>query len=349
MKSTLPLTQSLVRKFLRRRGLTSPAEDVFSYPHVVDVSDLASRMRQDVRQYAAAHPMRMVGVLAEAAPPYAELYSDRIAETFAEDDIDYQVRQCRGETPDDVAQLVRELNRAPDVHGILVFYPIFKHRAGNATKGPYLNRSTGVYYKSDDDWLRDVVCPEKDVEGLSHQYSSLFRARGRNRDDVYIPCTAMAVMQILQAYHPHASQSSGAHRWSGSTITIVNRSEILGRPLAAMLALEGANVYSVDDASILWFQPGGTLRRSCWKLEACLRESSIVVTGVPDPAFKLPIDAIQPGTTIVDVSEFDNVGIEEVGQVDGVQLIPSVGKVTIAALEQNFVRLHQSQCADASD
>ena len=35
-------------------------------------------------------------------------------------------------------------------------------------------------------------------------------------------------------------------RMYGKSVTVINRSEIVGRPLAAMLANDGADVYSVD-------------------------------------------------------------------------------------------------------
>jgi methylenetetrahydrofolate dehydrogenase (NAD+) len=317
---------------------------------IVDVSDLADRMRAEVRAYTSSQTVRMVGILAQhASRPSAddaEIYSERIEETFAEDGIDYEVCRCPGEEPSDVEEAIRGMNAREDVHGILVFYPIFKKRKGfERVRGPYLDQSTGVHYKTHDDYLRDVVSPAKDVEGLCHDYNSrwLFRARGMNRTDLeaYVPCTALSVMKILEEYHPYQQREEGK-RWSGCTITVVNRSEILGRPLAGLLALEGASVYSVDEGSILLFKQGGRMRRCAGlTLEDCLQRSSIVVTGVPSPRFLLPSQAIAPGTTVVNVAECSNVCEQTLLERPNVQLIPQVGKVTVAALEQNLVRLHQ--------
>jgi methylenetetrahydrofolate dehydrogenase (NAD+) len=319
---------------------------------IIDVSDLADRMRASVRVYTSSQTVRMVGILAQqnASHPFlstdAEIYSARIEETFAEDGIDYEVCRCTGEEPSDVEEAIRQVNDRDDVHGVLVFYPIFKNRKGfERVRGPYLDQSTGVHYKTHDDYLRDVVSPAKDVEGLCQDYNSrwLFRARGMNRtdQDVYVPCTALSVMKILEEYHPYQQQGEGK-RWSGCTITVVNRSEILGRPLAGLLALEGATVYSVDEASILLFKQGGRMSRCTGlTLEDCLQRSSIVVTGVPSPSFLLPSQAILPGTTVVNVAECSNVCEQTLLERPNVHLIPQVGKVTVAALEQNLVRLHQ--------
>jgi len=132
-------------------------------------------------------------------------------------------------------------------------------------------------------------------------------------------------------------------RWSGLKATIVNRSELLGRPLAALLALEGATVFSFDEHTTLMFMDGGRQRRcNDLTLEECLKQSSVVVTGVPSPDFLLPSEAVAPGTTVVDVSEFSNVDEETLLVRPDVKLIPHVGKVTCAALEQNLIQLHRS-------
>lgn len=318
-------------------------------------------MRAEVRSYTAqVESVRLVGILADSGPyrADAELYSDRIAETFRADGIDYQQLLCSGETPASVEALIRDINRDNNIHGILIFYPIFKGlRDLKQWRGPFLDKSTGVFYKTQDDYLRDVVDPAKDVEGLSQ--STIFRrmmfraARARNRvllfdtEEFYVPCTALAVLQILETYH-HSSPRAMKQKWgsgvpwSGYTVTVINRSEILGRPLAALLALEGATVYSVDENSILMFIKGGRIRRcKNMTLDDCLQRSSIVVTGVPSPDFCLDSESVSPGSTVVNVSGFSNICEESLLERPDVKVIPSIGRVTVAALEQNLVRLHQ--------
>ena len=325
---------------------------------LVDVSDLAAKMRREVREYTQSLTsntrIKMVGILADSGRPRedAEVYSERIGRTFWEDGIDYEIFRCSGDQPSDVESVIKEANNRDDVHGILVFYPIFKGRSDiKDVRGPYLNKLTGVRYKTHDDYLRDIVSPEKDVEGLSQQYNArwLFRARGQNRSDrdIYVPCTALAVMKILEEYHPVSSVPMNqlcteVKMWSGCTITVVNRSNILGRPLAALLSLEGANVYSVDENSILLFTEEGRMRKvGKFTLEDCLERSSIVISGVPSPDFVLPSDAIAEDSTVVNVSPYPGVCTELLKVRPDLKLVPSVGKVTVAALEQNLVRLHR--------
>ena len=334
------------------------------------MSPLAEKLRADIRNYTTWHNgIKLAGVLAgdseDAAA--ASTYSDRIAETFFQDGLEYELVQCANNVlhRSTVAQVIQQLNARRDVHGILVFYPIFAtdshhhhHHHHQQQHKTYLNRLNGTYYKTDDDYLRDCVHPAKDVEGLHGGTNArhLFRARARRRplaDDVYVPCTALAVQKILEAYHflgtvsgidycPTADASARPPCWKDTTVTIINRSEIFGRPLAALLALQGATVYSVDQDSLLEFHPTGrTKRRHDWTLEACLQQSSIVVSGVPDPHFCVPSAVIPDGTTLVNVSEYPNVREADFGDRPGVTVVPQIGKVTVAALEHNLVRLHQ--------
>lgn len=64
---------------------------------------------------------------------------------------------------------------------------------------------------------------------------------------------------------------------SGKTITIINRSEIVGRPLAAMLANDGAIIYSVDIDSIFLFKRGA-LRKTEATPESAVLQSDAVIT-----------------------------------------------------------------------
>ncbi len=45
-------------------------------------------------------------------------------------------------------------------------------------------------------------------------------------------------------------------RLHGRIITVINRSEVVGRPLAALLANDGARVFSVDIKDIFEFHRG---------------------------------------------------------------------------------------------
>ena len=113
----------------------------------------------------------------------------------------------------------------------------------------------------------------------------------------------------------------------GKNVTVINRSEIVGRPLAAMLANDGADVYSVDLNGVFLMKRGKIVDVD-EKQEDIVKKSKIIVTGVPTKDYKLPTDWVQPGTVVINVSHFKNVDEEALLQVPGVKYVPLVGKVT---------------------
>ena len=65
------------------------------------------------------------------------------------------------------------------------------------------------------------------------------------------------------------------------------------------------------------------------------------MTGVPTKAYRLPTEWIQQNATVVNVASFKNVDEEELLKIPGVVYVPMVGKVTVAMLERNLMRLYE--------
>jgi len=61
-----------------------------------------------------------------------------------------------------------------------------------------------------------------------------------------LPCTPLALVKCLESMGVYDRSLPYGDRLYGKTITIFNRSEVVGRPLAALLANDGARVFSVD-------------------------------------------------------------------------------------------------------
>lgn len=309
-------------------------------PHFVDVTPLAVEVRSRVRKYTLNHSLKLIGILADVGPfrRDSELYSDRIAQCCGEDNIDYELWRCAADSPLKVKEIIQKANEAQDVDGILVFYPIFP----TAQKGPYKNRLSGVYYKTHDSHFRDLVAQDKDVEGLRGTrwyHNPRQKSKWKDTCQTVFPCTARSVQAILERYHSWNDQTSS---WYGQVVSIVNRSEIIGRPLAAMLAAKGATVYSIDERTVIKFLPyGERLQRCNNSFQDCLAQSHIIVTGVPHEDFQIPIECVAHGATLVNVSEFTNVNEESLLNRTDVRYIPQVGKVTVALLEDNLIQLHR--------
>jgi methylenetetrahydrofolate dehydrogenase (NAD+) len=90
----------------------------------------------------------------------------------------------------------------------------------------------------------------------------------------------------------------------------VNRSEVVGRPLAALLANDGACVYSVDVTGVQQFSRGEGIRKrrhevvdkEGWGLEDCVPLCDVVITGVPGEEFKFPTKLLREGAVCINFS-----------------------------------------------
>ncbi len=327
----------------------------------IDVTPLAESLRKNVKDYARNQrkQLKLIGLMANEGTHRidSEIYSERIQQTFEEDGIDYQVWKYPDDNDNEssnpsteesqqarlrwIKEKIEKVNISSDIDGALVFYPF------QSQKGPYKNQLTGVYYKTQDDHIRDMIHPSKDVEGLcGTKWFQIKDSRQKHLPLIY-PCTALSVLRILEEYHIKQQEMATENQcWKDQTISIVNRSEIMGRPLAVMLAEKGATVYSIDIDSILQFRPNGKRLRRCnhASLESCLEESTVIVAGVPCPDFNIPLDKIQPNSTIVSVSEFPNVCEETLfRERPDIKYIPQVGKVTVATLSLNLMNLKENR------
>jgi methylenetetrahydrofolate dehydrogenase (NAD+) len=74
-------------------------------------------------------------------------------------------------------------------------------------------------------------------------------------------------------------------------------------------------------------------------LEAALAVSDVVVTGVPSPDYKLPATHLKEGVIAINFSTHKNME-NDVREKSSI-FVPSVGKVTVAMLERNLLRLHK--------
>jgi hypothetical protein len=117
----------------------------------------------------------------------------------------------------------------------------------------------------------------------------------------------------------------------------------VGRPLAALLANDGAHVYSVDIADVQEFTRGVGLRKrrheanekAGWTLENCLPLSDVVISGVPGDKYKVPLEKMKDGAVCINFSSDRNF-TPEVKEKASIY-VPAIGKVTIAVLLRNLL------------
>ena len=301
-----------------------------------------------------------------------EKYSEQISASCLTDGIIYEPWRVPP-TREALERAIHHANERLDVHGILVFYPVFDKLTTNigdakdslGTK-TYKCQETGVYYKSIDDYFRDLVACSKDVEGYCRKGLLIQRSENLEKHDTreenlehivraeelgpIYPCTALAVYNILKSFHlsnqsPLTADTDGRKLFDNITITIINRSEVLGLPLAIMLSNQGATVYSINIDSIWQFLPSGKVRRehSTTTVELCVKRSSVIVSGVPSNTFKVPTEWIPKNATVINVAAETNFDEETIcDETVGITYVPHVGRVTVAALEYNLMSLHKN-------
>ena len=107
----------------------------------------------------------------------------------------------------------------------------------HATTTPRVPHAAGAPLPSHAD-LRDVISLEKDVEGLNHRYRyalyhNIRTLAEHNGKKCVLPCTPLAVAKILSALGMFEENAPVGRQLKGRTVVVVNRSEVVGRPLAA--------------------------------------------------------------------------------------------------------------------
>mmetsp|Transcript_21127 Transcript_21127/g.41874 ORF Transcript_21127/g.41874 Transcript_21127/m.41874 type:complete len:373 (+) Transcript_21127:92-1210(+) len=301
----------------------------------VEVSAVATPFRESIKERILANygdaPPKLVGFLANSDPA-ARKYAEWTGRACLGDGIGYELREVDAM---DLEKALHDANNDCSVHGIMIYYPVF---------GAEPSFDGG----SRDDYFRDSIAPEKDVEGLCHTYrSNLYRnvrfMDHAKKNKCILPCTPIAVVKILEAEGVFDKSLAEGSRLQGKSITVVNRSEIVGRPLAALLANDGATVYSIDIDSTFKVTRGSRCVRCELSTEEACRLSQAVILGVPSKGFKLDAAlCIKPGTLVVNVSSCKNVHAEELEKIQGVRYCSAVGKVTVAMLERNLLRLYEN-------
>jgi len=296
----------------------------------IKAGEIAAPYLEEVRAQVASltEPLRLVGILSSDAQA-SDVYANYAAQGCAKVGIEFERRRA---TPEGVSGEIYRASEDPSVHGIIVFYPVF---------GGARDRS-----------LQNEVSPEKDVEGLHSSWSRLLYNDERYVDaaatkKAILPCTPLGIVKALRHMGHLATGVPPREAARGQTVTIFNRSEVVGRPLAAMLAHDGAKVHSFDLDGPLLYEGQDALPSSITRAEA-LAESDVVITGVPSTSFPL-VEAreLKQGASVINFSHVKNLA-PDIGEGAN-KLLRRVGPITVAMLLRNTLRLYRNFAISQSD
>ena len=200
----------------------------------------------------------------------------------------------------ELLRLVSELNRNDDVDGILVQFPV-----------PAQISQTRVI---------ETISPAKDVDGLHPSSAGALWAGA----DGLVSCTPSGCLRLLKEA---GVQLSGAHA------VVVGRSNLVGKPVAALLLAENATV---------------TIAHSKTRdLAAICRQADVLVAAVGREAI-IKGAFVKPGAAVIDVGMNRNAAGKLCGDVDFAAAEPiagyitkvpgGVGPMTIACLLENTLK-----------
>ena len=205
----------------------------------------------------------------------------------------------------ELIEKIKELNSRKDIHGILLQSPIPANLDINEA-------------------FRTII-PEKDVDG----FNPLNIGKLCLNQDTFVSCTPFGIMKMFEAY---------GIELEGKDVTIIGRSNIVGKPLIQCCLNKNATV---------------TVCHSKTKnLKAHTQNADIIIVAIGKSKF-LKADMIKEGAVVIDVginrdsegkitgdADFDNI----LSKASFITPVPGgVGPMTIAMLMNNIIKAAEIQ------
>ena len=273
-------------------------------------AELRGRVATAVSRLGSSHGLIPgLAVVLVGEDPASEVYvRNKGKQTVEVGMASFEHRLSDQTTERELLVLIDQLNSDPTVHGILVQLPL-----------PAQINTHAVI---------NAIDPDKDVDG----FHLINVGRLTTGESGLVPCTPLGCMMLLRAY---------AGELSGQNAVIVGRSNIVGKPMAALLLAAHCTV---------------TVAHSRTKdLTDVCRQADILIAAV-GRAEMIQGDWIKPGATVIDVGinrvDGENGKNRLVGDVEfasasdvagAITPVPGgVGPMTIACLLRNTV---QAACA----
>lgn len=279
---------------------------------ILEGKTLANQIREPLAKRAAAVCQKIGRPIALAAIGStddfgAHMYLKKEVAAAQKIGLQTQIFEVSTQTPAaDFVALVKKLSADTNTDAILIPRPLPPHLAAT-------------------DYAAHLA-PQKDVDGMSNvNMGNLFLCKTWAEIENlpgFVPCTAMAVIKLLQ-YHNIPL--------SGKEVAVIGRSSTVGRPLAHLLTCQNATV------------------KICHRqtdLPRAVKDADIICSAAGTPGL-LNAAWLKPGAVVIDIStNWHNNQL--IGDGDpaslaarGVSYSPvpgGVGPVTLAVLLENMVR-----------
>ncbi len=282
--------------------------------HVIDGKAVAQQVRAEVREQveawvAGGGARPGLATVLVGDDPASAVYVGGKQRASAEVGIESFAHDLPADTTEEeVAELLAALNADPRVSGILLQLPT----------PPQIDGS----------YLTTLIEPDKDVDGLTPvSVGRLAKGLPGLR-----PCTPAGVIELLRRYDVALE---------GAEAVVVGRSDLVGRPVAALLLAENATV---------------TMCHSRTRdLAAVCRRADVLIAAVGRPRL-VSGSWIKPGATVIDVGInrteqglVGDVDFQSASEAAGlITPVPGgVGPMTIAMLLGNTLQAARAQGGQA--
>jgi len=260
--------------------------------NLIDGKAMAANLRADISRRVALLKERHgvtpgLSVVLVGEDPASEVYVRNKGKSTLEAGMNSATYKLPDSTShDEVMAKVEELNNDPKVHGILVQLPLPD--------------------QVDSDAILNAINPDKDVDG----FHTLNVGRLNSGQDAMVPCTPVGCLLMLKEVIGDLT---------GMQAIVVGRSNIVGKPMAALLLKEHCTVTIAHSRT-------RDLAGEC-------RRADIVIAAV-GRARMVKGAWIKPGATVIDVgiNRIDDAsrksGTRLVGDVDFDETVKVAGAIT---------------------
>ena len=289
-------------------------------PILIDGKQLAQQAREQLAARidtikAAGGTVRLDAILAASkADAAARVYAKNQARTCASLGIEYhlhEIAKAEQDATDEDAVLSRVLllNEKPHVHAVMLHLPL----PGSVDPYPVQSR----------------IAPHKDVEGVNPvNIGNIIYGRSS-----IVPCTALAVLRMIESTEINLQ---------GARAVVIGASDIVGKPIAALLMRREATVISCNKHT---------------KDIVPLAQSADILIAAAGVPHLVKQDWVRPGAIVIDVGIHrmpidpplpDGTKTKTIGDVDFDHVAPiahaispvpgGVGPMTVAMLLENVVQ-----------
>lgn len=184
---------------------------------VINGKELANKIKNEVKEKLQNEKFKSIPsphlvVIQVGDNPASNLYINNKRKACEEVGIKFSLYNYKEEvTTEHLEKIIKKLSLTPTVTGIMIQLPLPNH--------------------IDERVLIEAINPEKDVDGFTIKQAGILQL-GMKNENRLLPCTAKGIVRLIES----------VTSIEGKNITIVGRSNIVGKPLAQLLQEKNATV-----------------------------------------------------------------------------------------------------------